>query len=286
MSTTAGELVGPIGGGRRCPTLPAGPARVGPSKGRGPNLDTSTIGSGSTCTGSTWSIDSRRRCLASPSARVAVDGGCCWQDSPTDWSAVGHDTPRGGCPRVGASAGHSRTPRGPGRLGRTCGSRSDPDRLAPGVSATHSREVHKDRDPRGVRPRGVGRRSLLGRVGYTRRSPPTVSCLPSHSTRAARGSLPQPATAYYAISRRLIHWESQSSTRARMAPPGSVTERMRAPDEASCCSPGCGPQRGRSGSSVPAPIVATSVNVPWQSRGMLEHPLSGDLFQSFAAAVA
>ena len=96
-----------------------------------------------------------------------------------------------------------------------------------------------------------------------------------------------PTTRYrdYAISRRLIHWESQSTTRAD-GPTGLryrhherdgrsvfLFTRLRADDRSFWF---LGPARYR-GHVGERPMAIT-----WE----LEHPLSGDLFQSFAAAVA
>ena len=97
-----------------------------------------------------------------------------------------------------------------------------------------------------------------------------------------------PTTRYrdYAISRTLIHWESQSITRAD-SPTGlryrnherdgraiMLFTRLRADDRAFWF---LGP------ATLPRPRSASS---PWPSPGSLHHPLPGDLFASFAAAVA
>ena len=96
-----------------------------------------------------------------------------------------------------------------------------------------------------------------------------------------------PTTRYrdYAISRTLIHWESQSSTRADSATGLRYRNherdgrtillftRLRADDRAFWFL-GPASYRGHVGER---PMAIT-----WE----LDHPLSGDLYQAFAAAVA
>ena len=60
-------------------------------------------------------------------------------------------------------------------------------------------------------------RSPPGRAASTRPRPPTPSCSRSRSTRAAAASPPPPATATTPSAATLIHWESQSITRADSA---------------------------------------------------------------------
>jgi len=96
-----------------------------------------------------------------------------------------------------------------------------------------------------------------------------------------------PTTRYrdYAISRNLIHWESQSSTRAdgstglryqnhvREGRTIQLFTRLRTDDRAFWF---LGPATYRSH------VGERPMAITWE----LEHPLSGDLYQSFAAAVA
>ena len=78
-----------------------------------------------------------------------------------------------------------------------------------------------------------------------------------------------PTTRYrdYAISRNLIHWESQSITRVPTARLGCATGTTNVTGAASCCSPGSAPMTAPSGSSDQPPIEATSAKDRWRSPG-------------------
>ena len=70
------------------------------------------------------------------------------------------------------------------------------------------------RDPRRLRRRRPAPRSPPGRPASTRPRTPTPTCSPSRSTRPAAASPRPPATATTPSAATLIHWESQSITRA------------------------------------------------------------------------
>ena len=77
-----------------------------------------------------------------------------------------------------------------------------------------------------------------------------------------------PTTRYrdYAISRNLIHWESQSSTRGTDRPV-CATGTTSATGAASCCSLGSTPATAPSGSLALPHIAVTPANGRWRSRG-------------------
>jgi len=77
-----------------------------------------------------------------------------------------------------------------------------------------------------------------------------------------------PTTRYrdYAISRTLIHWESQSSTRAD-SPPAFGTATTSATAARSCSSPASELTTAPSGSSAQRPTEATSARSPWPLPG-------------------
>ena len=150
-------------------------------------------------------------------------------------------------------------------------------RSTPATAASRS-------SPRSVST-ATGPRSPPGRAACTRPRPRTPSCSRSPSTRARGGFSPTTRYRDYAISRTLIHWESQSSTRAD-SPTGLryrnherdgrtilLFTRLRTDDRAFWFL-GPATYRGHVGER---PMAIT-----WE----LTHPLSGDLYTAFAAAVA
>ena len=96
-----------------------------------------------------------------------------------------------------------------------------------------------------------------------------------------------PTTRYrdYAISRELIHWESQSTTRAT-ARPASATSSISNAAPASCSLRAFAVTTGPSPSSGQPITSATNPSCRWRSPGDCIHRLPGDLFAAFAAAVA
>jgi hypothetical protein len=96
-----------------------------------------------------------------------------------------------------------------------------------------------------------------------------------------------PTTRYkdYAISRDLVHWESQSVTRAS-SPTGQRYQRHAALGTSVMLF-----ARGRSDERAfyflgPATYVKHEAELPMAITWRLHHPLPGDLFAAFAAAVA
>jgi hypothetical protein len=96
---------------------------------------------------------------------------------------------------------------------RIASTTSTPRSTPPRRAAAGARPLHAHRDPRRLRRRPRAPRSRPGRPACTR--PRTPADLLAFTLDKTSGSF-SPTTRYrdYAISRELIHWESQSSTRA------------------------------------------------------------------------
>ena len=136
-----------------------------------------------------------------------------------------------------------------------------------------------------LRRRRPAPRSPRGRAASTRPRTRTPTCSPSRSTRAAAASRRPRATATTRSA------ASSSTGRASRSPeptarPACATGTTSATAAQSCSSPASARTTERSGSSDPPTYRGHVGERPMAITWELHHPLSGDLYQSFAAAVA
>ena len=152
------------------------------------------------------------------------------------------------------------------------------------MSAAGSCQVQPDRDPRRVRAQSAAKLAAWQSGVYEAKAA-NAELFAFTLDKSSGGFSPTTRYRDYAVSRNLIHWESQSVTRAdsttglryrnheRDGRSILLFTRLRADDRAFWFL-GPATYRGHVGER---PMAIT-----WE----LEHPLSGDLYQSFAAAVA
>ena len=254
---------------------------------RAADSSTSTTPSGSMPTGDLLALD------APPDAERAVrraTGGCCACSSRpiVDKAADEADDPRRG---VRSCSGATRRCarellellRRPRRARRRTSqhaldaSRRPARRSTPATRASRSSR----RSASATAPR-----SRPGRPASTGRSEAKADLL-AFTLDKTSGQF-SPTTRYrdYAISRELIHWESQSVTRADSETGRRYQRPRRARARASCSSPACATDDRAFWFLGPATYVKHESELPMAVTWQLEHPLPGDLFASFAAAVA
>ena len=159
-----------------------------------------------------------------------------------------------------------------------------PLRHAPGRAAAGPRPLHAHRDPGRVRRRrrpakvaAVADRRLRGQAGQRR------DLLAFTLDKTSGGFSPTTRYRDYAISRDLIHWESQSTTRAD-SETGLPLPAPRPRRHGRSCSSPAASRRPRL--LVPRPrhlrrhVGEQPMAITWE----LDIPLPGDLFAAFAAA--
>ena len=250
------------------PTLPAGPERDERCAERSAGSSTSTTRSGSAPTGGCSLRPSRPPSPHSRERSQAARCTCSSRRSPTRRSTRTASIQEAvdlvwAHPQVLAELRRAvRRARRPGRPRPPAARRPIPTRRCRSTPATAASRSSPRSASTATEPR-----SPPGRAACTRPSPPTPSCSPSPSTRARGGFSPTTRYRDYAISRTLIHWESQSIHPGRQPHRSALPQpRARRPHDPAVHPPSQ-PTTGRSGSSARPPTEATSASGRWPSPG-------------------
>ena len=279
----AQELVRPARGRRR--TGPARrPARARRCAERSAGSCTSTTTSASPPTGGSSPSRRRRR---STRCRSASGASCTCSSPPLADQALtqGHGAPGRGRPRVGPPAGARRAARAVRRARRP--DRPRPRSRSPRIPTRRCRSTPATAASRSSPPSAsaTGAKIAAWQSGVYEAKAANAELFAFTLDKSSGGFSPTTRYRDYAISRTLIHWESQSITRAD-SPTGLryrnherdgrtilLFTRLRADDRAFWFL-------------GPRPTAATSARSPMAITWELDHPLPGDLYPAFAAAVA